>query len=210
MAISGLLLAVIVIALFFNIFSGDDVAETTTTTTATTVPVVADNEPINILSATCDPAGISNFVCANLISGTIGQRNEYQVNWPEARDDGVEIILTFLEPMTISDIHWVNIEDPTRFAQNYRARSLSIQADDSLQPINVALQDQAGTQVFRYSSINTTRLTIRVIDAFQAEVRDNNVFDELAIDEIIVIGRPASPGTTPTAPEEETTTTTEG
>jgi hypothetical protein len=210
MAISGLLLGVIVIALFFNIFSGDDEPADTTTTTATTVPEVAENAPIDILSATCDPTGIGSFVCANLTSGIIGQRNEYQVNWLEAREEGVTITLTFLVPMTVSEIHWVNIEDPTRFQQNYRARSLTIRADDSLQDVPVSLQDQAGLQVVRFSAINTTTLIIRVIDAYQASVVADNVFDELAIDEIIVVGRPVSPATTPTDPEDDTTTTTEG
>jgi hypothetical protein len=47
-----------------------------------------------------------------------------------------------------------------------------------------------------------------VVEAYQAELVDDNIFDELAIDEIVIIGRPVTPTADTTVPE--TTSTTEG
>lgn len=204
LAISGLLLGVILIALLFNAFTGDDpVAEESTTSAPTTTLPIAEATEIDVLSETCDPAGIGSFVCANLTSGGT---DEYQVNWPENSDEGIKITLTFNVPMAITEIQWRNIADPTRFRQNYRARALSIVAQDSLTEVPVELQDQAGLQIVRYTALNTTTLEITIVDAYIAEVVDNNTYDELAVDEIIVIGRPVT--TTNTAPAETTSTTT--
>ncbi|HUG08116.1 MAG TPA: hypothetical protein VMP13_04385 [Acidimicrobiia bacterium] len=207
LAISGLLLGVILIALFFNIFTDDDpAAADSTTTTSTTVPQIAEPGPIEILSETCTPQGIGSLICSNLTSGTFGAGNEYQVNWEETSDEGVLIQLSFLEPMAITGIEWTNIEDPTRFRQNYRAQSLTILAQDSLSPVPVRLQDQPGSQQVRYSALNTATLEIRVVEAFQAELVDDNIFAELAIDEIVIIGRPVTPTTDTTVPDTTTTT----
>ncbi len=208
LAISGLLLGVILIALFFNIFTGDDpAAADSTTTTSSTVPQIAEPGPIEILSETCTPQGIGSLICSNLTSGTFGAGNEYQVNWEETSDEGVLIQFSFLEPMAITGIEWTNIEDSTRFRQNYRAQSLTILAQDSLSPVPVRLQDQPGSQQVRYSALNTATLEIRVVEAYQAEIVDDNVFAELAIDEIVIIGRPVTPTTGTTVPETTTTTT---
>lgn len=210
LAISGLLLGVILIALFFNIFTGDDtpVADSTTTT-STTVPQIAEPGPIEILNETCTPQGIGSLICSNLTSGAFGAGNEYQVSWEEARDEGVLIQFSFLEPMAITGIQWTNIEDTTRFRQNYRAQSLTILAQDSLSPVPVRLLDQPGTQQVRYSALNTTTLEIRVVEAYQAELVEDNIFDELAIDEIVIIGRPVTQTTDTTVPD-TTSTTAEG
>jgi hypothetical protein len=210
LAISGLLLGVILIALFFNLFNGDDPSGSgSTTTTATTVPQVVEPAPIDVLDQQCTPASIGSFVCASLTSGTT---DEYQVSWEETSADGVKIIFTFFEQMAITEIRWTNIEDPTRFRQNYRAQSLTIVAQDSLSPVPVRLQDQPGLQQVRYSALNTATLEITVVDTFQAEVVDDNVFDELAIDEIVIVGRPVNPATNTTAAPggSSTTTTTTG
>lgn len=209
LAISGLLLGVILIALFFNIFTGDDPeASGSTSTTSTTSPQVLETGPIEILEENCTPEGISSFICPNLTSGTT---DEYQVSWDEAREQGVTIELSFLQPMAITEIRWTNIEDATRFRQNYRAQSITILAQDSVAgPVPARLQDQQGTQIVPYSALNTTTLTIHIVDAYQAERVDDNIFDELAIDEIEVIGRPVVAPTGTTAPDGTTSTTAGG
>jgi hypothetical protein len=214
LAISGLLLGVILIALFFNIFNGDDpTAEGSSTTTSTTVPQILEPGLIDVLDENCDPEGISGFICANLTSGT---PDEYQVSWEETADAGIQITFTFVEPMAITAIHWTNIEDITRFQQNYRASSLTILAQDSVAgPVPARLDDRPGTQVIEYSALNTATLIINVVDAYQAEIVDENIFDELAIDEIEVWGRPVitPTGTTPTttpADDGSTSTTAAG
>lgn len=206
LAISGLLLGVILIALFFNIFNGDDPsANASTTTTSTTVPQIIEAGPIEILEETCTPEGIGGLICANLTSATDA---EYQVSWEETSTAGIKILFTFFEPMAVTEIRWTNIEDATRFQQNYRAQSLVILAQDSLSPVPATLQDQQGTQVVRYTALNTTTLEITVVDVFQAEIVDGNIFDELAIDEIEVIGRPVTPTTNTTVPTDASSTST--
>lgn len=214
LAISGLLLGVILIALFFNIFSGEDPPPgTSTTSTPTTAPQVQELGPIEILEETCTPQGISSFICANLTSGTA---DEYQVSWEENSDQGITIELSFFEPMAITQILWTNIDDPVRFRQNYRAQSITIEAQDSVAgPVPVRLQDQQGTQQVPFQALNTTTLTIRVVEAYEAEVLEENRFDEIAIDEIEVIGRPVVGPTGTTTPTDttipgDTSSTTEG
>jgi hypothetical protein len=204
LAISGLLLGVILIALFFNIFSGDppEATESSTTTAPANTAPPADPAPIEILEATCTPQGIGSFVCANLTSGTT---DEYQVSWQENSEQGVIIDLSFLEPMAITGIQWTNIADATRFRQNYRAQSLTVLAQDSLSPVPVRLLDQQGTQQVAYSALNTTTLRIQILDVYEAQLTDDNVFDELAIDEIVVLGRPATPTGQTTVPDGSTT-----
>ncbi len=119
------------------------------------------------------------------------------------------IKLSFLEPMAITGIQWTNIEDPTRFHQNYRAQSLTILAQDSLSEVPVRLQDEPGTQQVAYSALNTTTLEIKFVDVSQAERTDDNILVEIAIDEIVVIGRPVTPTGT-TVPTESASTTTPG
>ena len=205
LAISGLLLGVILIALFFNIFTGGDPeAGGSSTTSTTTALVPQETGPIEILEQICDPPGIGGFVCANLTSGS---PDEYQVSWEENADQGITIRLSFFEPMAVTEIQWTNIEDPTRFRQNYRAQSLTIEADDSVSgPVPIRLQDQQGTQQVPFSAINTTNLEIRIVEAYLAEEFEDNRFDELAIDEIVVIGRPVTSPTGTTVPADSSTT----
>lgn len=201
LAISGLLLAVILIALFVNIFTGDGATpEGTTTTTSTTSPPIAEEGPIDVLSVSCDPTGIGNLVCNNLVSGATGQGNEYQVSWEENANDGVTITFQFREPIAITQIQWTNIDDPVRFQQNYRAEGLVLKAQDSVTDFPATLENQQGTQLIRYISLDTTTLEIQVVSAYASEVVEDDRFDELAIDEIVIIGRPVTPTASTTVP----------
>ncbi len=207
LAISGLLLGVIVIALLFNTFTdGDPEPTSTTVAPSTTVPPPAEVGPITILGQTCEPEGIGTLRCANLTDGN--PDTEFQTSWAEVLEGDGEIIIrfTFPELMAINEIRWTNIEDSTRFRQNYRARGLELVSQDSVTTVPFELQDLAGIQTFRYSALNTARLDIRIVSAYNAEVVDENIFDEIAVAEITIIGRPSSP-TSNTAPSTTTTTT---
>jgi len=197
LAISGLLFGVVLFALLFNALTGEDPeAASSTTVTTTTLADVVQTGPIEILDQICTPQGIGGFTCSNLTSDT---PDEYQISWVELGEDAsVTIELTFFEPMAITEIQWRNIEDATRFRQNYRAKGITITAQDSLTPVPVQLQDQQGTQIVVYSALNTAELTITIESIYLPEVIDNNVYDELAIDEITVIGRPSNPTTNST------------
>ncbi len=194
LAISGLLFVVIVIALIFNVFGGDGTAaDTTVSATTTTQPGVQEPTVIDILDQECSPEGLGSLTCGNLTSGN---DNEYQVNWEDiqAEEGNVTIKLIFRQPMVVTRIDWSNIEDPTRFRRNYRARGLTIDAQGSLTQVPHELEDTPGLQTINYATLNANWIEITIQSAYQAEVVDGNVFRELAIDEITVWGRPANPG----------------
>ncbi|HLU31720.1 MAG TPA: zinc-ribbon domain-containing protein [Acidimicrobiia bacterium] len=215
-AIGGLLLGIILIALLFQLFSGDDdptattAAPSDTSSTTVTIQEVGVLDPLDVQ---CSIEGLGSFVCSNLISDSDAL---YQVNWEEleASGDTLTITIRFRTAVAINRIDWRNISnDDTRFQRNYRARALAITSDDSLVDVQTDLQNIPGTQSIDFSSVNTNQVTIVVNSAWPAQLIDGNVFSELAIDEIQVIGRPAATaGTTATtAPDTtETTETTEG
>jgi hypothetical protein len=191
LAISALLFAVVVVAVLFNVFSGDGTASSTTlSASSSTSPTSQELAPIEPISVDCDPPGIGSFVCDNLISGSDA---EYQVTFEDlAESANVVIRITFRQPMTVTGIEWTNLEDPTRFKQNYRAHGIVINAQDSLTTVPKQLEDTPGPQSIAFASVDTTWVELTIESAYTAEVTDGNVFRELAIQEITVIGRPST------------------
>lgn len=221
-AIGGLLLGVIIIALLFQVFGGDEDSPDTTLAageTTTTAFQVDEPEVLDPLDVTCSHDGVGEFTCQNL---TAGSESLYQVNWEqiEAEGDTLTITIRFRSAVAISRIDWTNItNDDTRFQRNYKARALTISSDDSLSDTQIDLQNIPGTQQVDFASLNTHQVTIEVNSAWPAQLIDGQVFSELAIDEIEVIGRPATnggattttePGETDDTAEPDVTTTTEG
>jgi DNA-directed RNA polymerase subunit RPC12/RpoP len=195
-AISALLLGVILIALLFNLFRDGDTATTTTAATATdttnggatTLPL-AEPEPLRVLSVTCAPEGLGGaFGCSNLVNDKVGQ--EFQLNWNELPENEKTVVITLIfdGPKTINRIDWYNIADPVRFQQNFRARSVTAEAEDSISPVALPLEDSLEPQQFTFRSIRTNRLVITVRNVYLAQVVNDQIWDELAIDEIVVVG----------------------
>ncbi len=204
-AISALLFGVVLLALLFSLFrGGDNETSTTDPVAAETTSTVAEIDVIPILRAECNLQGISGFVCGNLIGGS---NQEYQVVWQDL-EEGEKIIikLTFREPMHVTRIDWTNISDTTRFARNYRARGIVINSDGILQPQPAEIPNEAGTHQIRFAALDATSIEITIETAWPPQVTEGDVFRELAIDEIQVLGRPSISGTD----TEETTTTPAG
>ena len=205
LAISGLLFIVILVALFFNIFNGDGTSPDTTVAAATTTTqVIQEPEPIEIIDQSCTPEGIGSLTCGNLTSGS---DSEYQVNWEElSQEEGdITIRLTFRQPMVVTRIDWENIEDPTRFRQNYKARGLIIKADGAITEVPHELENTPGLQTITYATLDANWIEITIQSAWPAELVEDNIWQEIAIDEITVWGRPANP-----TPQTTTPDTTEG
>lgn len=192
LAISGLLLVVILVALAFNMFSGDPTAGTTTTlaSSTTSTPQVVENGPIEILRADCTPPGLGSFACSNL---TTGEGTEFQVNWEEleAAEETLTIRLSFAQPMIVERIDWTNISDQNRFLQNHRAMGVTLEADTQLTPLSTNLEDVPGVQIINYAAIGANYIEITIHSTFRSQVVADQTFPELAIDEIVVIGRPS-------------------
>ncbi|MCI0425994.1 MAG: hypothetical protein L0Z47_09140 [Actinobacteria bacterium] len=191
LAISGLLLVVILVALVFNVFDGNQTASSTTVASPTTsTPAQTENNPIEVIRVDCDPVGLGSFACSNLIAG---EGSEFQVNWEEleAANETLTITLYFREPMTVSFIEWSNISDQLRFSQNHRARGLLLNSDNQVSEWVWELENTPGLQIIDYAALEATWIEITITSTHRAEVSEGNVFSEIAIDEIIPWGRPA-------------------
>jgi len=190
-AISGLLFAVVVVALLFNFFSnGATPTSTTPVAGETTQPQIEEPGVIQIIRTDCTPEPVGSFVCANLVDDA---DTEFQVNWLEKPEgESVVIRLTFPTPTTVQQIRWRNIADDTRFRQNYRARGIVITANNNPAEFPKELEDVPGQQDFAFAAVNSNWIEFEIQTAWNAEVRDGNAFDELAIVEITVIGRPGT------------------
>jgi len=191
LAISALLFAVVVIAILFNVFSGEDTpSSTTVVASSSTSGSVAEIGPIEVIRVDCTPEGIGSFICDNLITGT---DDEYQITYTDlADDDNIVIRLTFREPMTVTRIDWFNLDDETRFRQNFRAHGIVVNAQDALTTVPVQLEDAPGAKEIDFAAINTNWIEITVESVYNAQPTEGNVFGELAIQEITVIGRPTA------------------
>ena len=193
LAISALLFAVVVVALLFNVFNGSETPATTTVAGggSTTLGTSAEIEQIEVISAECVPPGIGSFVCDNLISGT---EADYQITYEDLADgEQVVITLIFREPMTVNRIDWYNLADDIQFRRNYRARGITIDAQGNPQAFPVELEDSPGVQQIAFAAVSTTEVVITVESVYLAETVDDNVFREMAIQELVVFGRPATP-----------------
>lgn len=202
MAIAALLGAVVIIALLFNIFTGDEEPISTTIAATSTTTSTPDPEPINVLSVDCTVPGIVGFECLNLIDSGSG---EYQINW-EALEEGqqVTIDLIFAEPMVVTGFIWENLPEGDRFFQNYRAQAISVvDGTPNAMPLTITLDDQAGLQTQRYASLRTLKLSITIETTYLPQERNGQIFTELAIKGIQPIGYPYTATTTTTEPPAE-------
>lgn len=210
MAISGILFGVVVIALLFNLFTGDDEPEAggpvESTTTSTTEPTP---EPQPVLRADCVPSGLgASFACENLINGNEG---EWQIKWTDLEPgETATVTLNFAEPIIIRAIEWVNLAEGDRFLRNYRAKTVFATTDGNpvAFPLNIA--DEPGSQVLEFSSLRTLQLELEISDVWAPQVTEGDVFTELAVQGINVIGYPAPSvrtenggATTTTIPDED-------
>ena len=105
----------------------------------------------------------------------------------------------------VTRILWTNLEDEARFRRNYRAKGITIEAEGNPFVVPQNLQDTPGEQGFDFATIRANFIIITVQSVYQAEVVEGTEpFDELAIEEITVIGRRAE-ATTNTTNTETTT-----
>ncbi len=202
------ILAVAVLALLFNLFTGGSeggsgatstTVEAESTTSTTAPPPIPTTQ--GILSIQCAPEGLGgSYSCDNLINGKTG---EWQIRWTEITPGTqVTINLVFEQPITIRRLEWVNLTDETRFYQNFRVRTMEAGSDSGVAvPLN--LVDRPGSQIVDLAIMRTNRLSLTITTVYDAEVRNGTVYKELAVQGINVIGYAAAPLSV-----EATTTTT--
>jgi hypothetical protein len=211
LAIAGLLTAVVIIAIAFNVFGGDDstdpdvVADGSTTTT--TIAQTPETRELNVLRADCSVSGLASLGCENLIDDAGG---EYQINWDEL-EEGTDVTITLIlaERSVITGVVWTNLAaDDAGLRQNYRAKDITI--DGGAAPVLFELQDEGGAQSLQFSAVNTFEIEIAISDAYLPSPTEDRVFSELAIQQVEVFGYPSaevsSPATSLVVPDETTTT----
>lgn len=193
-ATGAVLFVVVIVAVLFNIFTGESTTDTTLATTDTTAPT-PETVQVDVLDARCSVTGISGFGCGNLVDGT---DSEYQITWDDVpAGEPVTVSLVFVEPTVVKSIEWQNLPEGDRFYQNYRASSVSVQAGPSAPAIPIQLDDRPGAQVHLYATQPTLELTITITNTYLPQERNGQIFTELAVGEIRVFGYPSSATTTP-------------
>jgi hypothetical protein len=193
----GILAAVVLIvalaALIWNFVSGDDTTAepTTTTTPTTTVPLIefVELQPFSVTAS----SELSGFEASHLIDG------DSTTYWNDEglRGVGASLTFTFQQPVQISEIRMLNLQDEEKFARNFRIKGVEITTDDLAASVNHTLENGADEQVIRIPSLETTVLTIRVLSTYPAEAwtdpdgESKTPFDELALQAVSFFGRVA-------------------
>jgi hypothetical protein len=191
----GVLVAVVLIvtliALFMNIFGGDDTAspETTTTQAPATTLATAPVEELQPSTVEASSELGTQWVAENLIDGNLA------TEWQDRSLSGRGAVLTFRfqQPVAISEIEIYNLPDDDRFRQNYRIRGYRITVDDLSYEITGQLTDVNTRQVIQVASISTRTLVLEVTSTFESEaIGDGVPFAELALADVRFFGRLAS------------------
>jgi hypothetical protein len=190
----GVLLAVVLIAtliaVFMNIFGGDEepTPDTSTTLAPTTVPPVAIDELQPSTVEASSELG-TQWVAENLIDGNLA------TEWQDRSLSGRGAILTFRfsQPVAITEIEMYNLPDDERFKQNHRIRGYRITVDDLSYEITGQLANVNTRQVIQVASISTRTLTFEVTSTYESEPVDGGVpFTELALADVRFFGRLAN------------------
>ena len=186
----AVVLVVTLIALFMNIFGGED--EPPLAATTTVAPTTIPPDPVEELQASTVEASSelgTQWVAENLIDGNLA------TEWQDRSLSGRGAVLTFRfsQPVAISEIEMYNLPDDVRFKQNHRIRGYRITVDDLSYEITGQLADVNTHQVIQVASISTRTLIIEVTSTYQSEVVDTGVpFTELALSDVRFFGRLAN------------------
>jgi hypothetical protein len=186
--LASVVLAVALLALVVNLFSGGGATTAeSTTSTSTTIETVEISEvaPIRV-NCTSELAA---YPCTALLDGNA------DTSW-NALDGGVGTELTFLfsPPVQITEMIIQNLQDECRFLRNARIRGIEVLVDDLTQTTIKELEDSQEPQRIVIGSLRTSSLTLRVTSAFPGQsCEGDEPFTELAAEDVFFYGR-ATPG----------------
>ena len=194
-----LVVGVLLAAQIVRILGGDDetapgvdvtsTTETTADPSPTTDSTTSASEQLIPTSASASSSFSDAFGPQNLIDD---DPHSYW-NDDSLRGDGAELVLDFPVAAAIERVVIQNVVDETAFTRNYRIRGYEITTDDAASPLTGELTDTQDPQTIQLVTAATTRLTLRVTSTYPAESVDGQTpFDELAVAEVTVLGRPGS------------------
>ncbi len=200
--ILAVLAGVVILALGFQIFGGNDeetaAADGTPAagdngtanpdpedTTATTLGTLDRIPPIKIECSS--QYNDTTLACANLIDG------DSETLWNDSGLQGVGAVftVTFAQPVALQQLSFTNVEDEVRFQRNYRINGVEIVANDlpGLPIIGQLPNENTRDHVVVTQTLGTTDLVITVVSTYPAQVVGDRAFDELALGEIEFWGR---------------------
>lgn len=192
--LSSIILAVAVLALLMNLFSGGDgevaASSSSTSTTQVTLPI-GQLTPIRVdCTSQLEEQG---FGCANLIDDDPDNR------WNATPDEGIldaEVTFFFSPPVQITEMFLVNVTEDGAFNRNARIQGLEIVIDDLAQSTIVELDDtNEEPQRVQIRSLSTSSLTMKITSAYPGTSFDGEEpFPELALQEVQFFGRTAPEG----------------
>jgi len=182
----AVVLIVVLVALFMNIFGGDEevVPAATTIAPATTVFEIVEELQPSTVEASSELG--TQWVAENLIDGNLA------TEWQDRSLSGRGAVLTFRfsQPVAITEIEIYNLPDDVRFRQNFRIRGYRITVDDLSYEITGQLANVNTRQVIEVASISTRTLTLEVTTTYESEPVDDGVpFTELALADVRFFGR---------------------
>ena len=187
----GVLVAVVLIvtliALFMNIFGGEEEPVPSTTTTSTPVTTLA--QPVEELQPSSVEASSElgpDWAAQNLIDNNLA--TEWQDRSLAGR--GAKLTFRFSQPVQIDEIEIYNLPNDERFRQNYRIRGYRITVDDLSFDITGQLNNVNTRQLIQVASISTRTLELEVTTTYESEaVADGVPFTELALADVRFFGR---------------------
>lgn len=183
--LATVVLAVAMLALLVNLFSGggDPTADETTSTTATSVAAVPITQ-LTPIRVNCTNE-LTSFPCAALLDG------DPATSWNAAEGGiGAELTFLFSPPVQITELIIQNVEDECRFLRNHRIKGVEVLVDDLTQATVQELDDSRDPQRIQVRSLRTSSLTIRVTSGYNAQsCEGNEPYTELAAQDIYFYGR---------------------
>jgi hypothetical protein len=185
--LAGVVLAVALLALIFNVFGGAETSVTSTTepATQTTVGAVAELQPLRVECS----SELAPYPCEALIDGN--PETSWNATPPII---GTTITFLFQPPVQITEMWIQNLQDEGRFLRNARITSIEVELDDRPQLHIQNIADSQETQQVRLNSMRTSRVTVTIMGAAPGQSHEGQEpFDELAVQSIIFWGR-VTPG----------------
>ena len=186
----AVVLIVTLVALFLNIFGGDEPEVTTTTVAPTTTDATSTTlRPVQELTPQTVEASSelgTNWRAENLIDGSLA------TEWQDRSLAGEGAVLTFrfAQPVAINEIEIYTIPEEDRFRQNHRIRGVLITVDDLSFEIPFELRNINTRQTIPVASVETLVLTIEVTSTYPSEAVDGGTpFSELAVADIRFFGQ---------------------
>lgn len=190
------LVGVIAVILVGRVIGGDGDADAPSEVISATDTTPAET------SAAAEPASAarrlqpSSVSASSSFSETLGPDNlvdgDPATYWNDAslHGEGAELVFEFDPPVPIERLVVRNVVDETAFRRNYRIRGYEIITDDLPAPVTGELADTQEVQTIPLVTTATTKLTMRVTSAYQAEsVEGQAPFEELAVAEVTALGR---------------------